>query len=1065
MSGPFVHPAKEPDLMTSRTKHPWTATWWAIVAVVLSVILRYSCPLYAQATGIILTGRITAPDGAPIPNAQISIANARDNKTKIVVSDVHGAYIAANLSPGQYEVSASAQGFYIAKAQLALHAIGKQVFNLVLQPRQNGVGGQTDFSGGGVVNSQTVRNIPLNGRSASDAALLEPGVSASRAPASGASAQRGFGNQITISGVRPRQNDSRLDGISINDYANSPPGSAAGVNLGVDAVQQITVLSGNYPAKYGNSSGGIVSFVTRSGTEEFHGSAFEFARNSVFDARNFFDIKKPPFTRNQFGGTIGGPIWKRRTFIFAAYEGLRQSLGISQVNTVPTVAARAGQLSTGNIAVDPTVLSFMNAFYPLPNGPILSPGDTGIYNFAGQQVIPENYFNTKVDQTISKQNSLSGTYMQDSATVRQPDEFNNKRTGYDSERQVATLDETHSFSKDAVNSVRLGMNRVVATTGLTFAAGNPQVSSTSFGSVPGQNAPQVSVTGLTSFTGGLGSPSNYNFHWTSIQGYDDFSLIRGRHSFKFGVAFERNWDNILGISNPGGTFAFNSLADFLTNQPYSLSAAIPGVVTERGLRQSIAATYFQDHWRVRPNLTIDLGLRYEPTTVPTEAHNRLTVLRNLTDATPHLGSPLFANPTMRNFQPRVGFLSDPFSDGKSTIGAGFGVFDVLPLLYLVQFNEVLSAPYFKSVNSTNLPAGSFPNTAFTTIANSTSSFRQAYFEPHPPRSYVMQWNLSLQRQLTENFIIKMAYVGSRSVHQPFRSEDADIVLPTLTPQGYLWPQPVGSGTRLNPNAGRITAGFWRSDAYYDALEVHLNGKVKRAVLEASYTWGKTIDTSSASIVGDEYLNSISSPLWFNPGINRGLADFNIAQNLELNYTWSMGTPGRVTGFRSRLLGGWQQGGIFEVSTGVPFTPTIGGDALGLKSTDPVIDVPNFVGGRGCRSQSNADSPFNYIRTQCFAFPIPNTLRGNLGRNTVIGPGLMNFDASLIKNTYVKSISDTFDVQFRAEFFNVLNHANFAPPLTNKNLFTPTGQPVANAGVITSTQTPSREIQFAIKAIW
>jgi hypothetical protein len=297
-------------------------------------------------------------------------------------------------------------------------------------------------------------------------------------------------------------------------------------------------------------------------------------------------------------------------------------------------------------------------------------------------------------------------------------------------------------------------------------------------------------------------------------------------------------------------------------------------------------------------------------------------------------------------------------------------------------------------------------------------------------------------------------------------EDADIVLPSLTPQGYLWPSPAGSGTRLNLNTGRLTAAFWEGNSFYDALQIQVKKKIgKELQIEGSYTWGKTIDTSSGSLVGDEYLNSISSPLWFDTKRNRGLADFNVAHNLEVNYTWDLDTPKWTAGFAAWAFGGWQLGGVFEASTGVPFTPGFAGDALGVKSTFPNIDVPNLSDGSGCGSLVNSGNPTHYIKTQCFSVPNPITLRGNLGRNTLVGPGLLNLDFSVFKNNYIKRISDTFNVQFRAEFFNILNRTNFAPPLDNRNIFDSSGNPIANAGLITSTQTPSRQIQFAVKVIW
>ena len=976
-----------------------------------------------------------------------------------------GTYAVANLLPGTYEVTASAQGFEDAHATVAINVDGKPVVNLVMRATSTAGagGGQSGPSSvkGDVTTS--VSDLPLNGRSASDVAALEPGVATARTQTSG-QAQRGFGTEMTISGGRPRQNDSRLDGISVNDYTNGPPGSALGVNLGVDAVEQFSVLTSNYPAQVGRSSGGVIGASTRSGTSEFHGSVYEFFRNSALDARNFFDTKKPPFRRNQFGVSLGGPILKDRTFIFGDYEGLRSSTGVTQVDTVPSAAALAGNLSTGQIQVDPTVFSFVTAFYPLPNGPLLGAGDTGIFTFSGQQVTPENYFTIKLDHKLSERDAVSGTYMFDTGRVRQPDELNDKRTGYDSRRQVFTANETHTFDPGFLSSFRFGVNRVVAVTGLTFPSGNPHASDGSFFTVPGKNAPGVSVTGLTQFSGGLGSPSNFNFHWTSIQAYEDLSSNRGKHALKFGVGLERIRDNMLGVSDAGGVFSFNSLNDFLTNVPYFLSAAIPSAVSERGLRQTILGAYIQDDWRWRPNVTVNLGLRYEMATVPTEVQGKLTTLRHITDATPHVGDPLFSNPTLRNFEPRVGVSWDPFGSGKTAVNAGFGMFDVLPLTYLIQFNELFSAPFFQLGSATNLPDKSFPSTAFAFV-DSPTTFRQAFFDPHPRRNYVTQWNLTIQHELGKNLSAMVGYVGSRGVHQPFRVEDIDIVLPTLTSKSYLWPSPAGSGTRLNLKAGRITAGLWSGDSYYNALEAQIKKKIARGSLEVSYTWGKSIDTSSGSLVGDEYTNSISSPLFFNPRLNRGLSDFNIAQNLEVNYTWEIGTPKWAAGSKAWVLGGWQVGGVFEGSTGVPFTPGFGGDALGVKSTDPNIDVPNLIAGPGCGSQVNPGNPVSYIKTQCFAVPNPITLRGNLGRNTLIGPGLLNFDCSLFKNNYIKRISDRFNAQFRAEFFNIVNHTNFAPPLDNRNIFDSSGSRVANAGLITSTQTPSRQIQFAVKLIW
>jgi len=409
---------------------------------------------------------------------------------------------------------------------------------------------------------------------------------------------------------------------------------------------------------------------------------------------------------------------------------------------------------------------------------------------------------------------------------------------------------------------------------------------------------------------------------------------------------------------------------------------------------------------------------------------------------------------------------DPFNNGKTIFDASFGFFDVLPLPYEIQYGELFSAPFFKSGNVTNLPAGSFPTGAFNIAAASTRSSEATYFDPNPHRNYVMQWNTGIQRQFRGDLTVKVGYVGSRGVHNIFRVSDADIVLPTLTKGGYLWPSPSGSGTRVNTNFGRIIGAFWQGDSFYDALAVQVKKRISRSFqFSSSYTWGKAIDTSSGSIEGDEYTNALTSPLWFAPKLGRGLSDFNVNQDLKLIYSWEIGGPRSAPSLETWALGGWQIGGVFETSTGIPFTPGVGGDALGVNSTDPNIDVPDVVASPNCTSLINPGNPTHFIKSQCLAAPNPIALRGNIGRNTIFGPRLVNLDFSLIKNNYIKHISNSCNVQLRAEFFNIFNHPNFDPPINNRSMFDSKGNPVGSGGLMDTTQTPSRQIQFAVKLIW
>jgi hypothetical protein len=369
----------------------------------------------------------------------------------------------------------------------------------------------------------------------------------------------------------------------------------------------------------------------------------------------------------------------------------------------------------------------------------------------------------------------------------------------------------------------------------------------------------------------------------------------------------------------------------------------------------------------------------------------------------------------------------------------------------------------------------------------------------------MQWNFNVQRELRPNLAAMVGYVGSHGVHQPFRSDSINIVMPTLTSAGYLWPVPVGTGTLLNTHLGEIKSLVWGGNSSYDALQVAIQKRMSRGLqLQGSYTWGKSIDTSSTTMVGDAFANSIASPHWFNIKMNRGLSDFNIGRIFVINGTWQVPAPKSFSGPAAWILDGWELGGIYKASDGVPFTATFGtdGDPLGLGNTDP-WDFPNRLTGPGCATLTNPGNPNNYIKTQCFAVPKAppsfftptastplcssdpqlnvlfgpgNTqgtppqcfnLRGNSGRNVLIGPGTSNLDFSVFKNNYVKRISENFNVQFRAEFFNILNHANFHVPTMpdNTDIFDSTGAPTGAAGLLTSTTTTAREIQFALKLIW
>jgi hypothetical protein len=1129
------------------------ASFFSIALMLFPLVAR------AQVAGGTLSGTITDPSGAGIPQAQVVIKNVATGVERTLTTNSDGFYIAPNLLPGDYQVTVSAKGFNTeVKSGINMTVGSRQTFDLALQVGTvtNKVEVSTEAPAvqlsssdiSATVNATTVRELPLNGRSWTDLASLQPGVDTIQTQPSFATGSdrgnRGFGQQLTISGARPQQNNYRLDGVSLNDYANGAPGSVLGGNLGVDAIQEFSVLTNNYSAEYGKTSGGVVNAITRSGTNAFHGSAYEFLRNSALDAKNFFEqngARKAPFKRNQFGGAIGGPIFKNKTFFFVDFEGIRQSKGIANLDNVPSPDARTGNLHQFMpVTVDPAVAKYL-ALYPVPAQCVdatNTPQDICPFIFVGQQIINENFVTARVDHKFSDKDSLFATYLFDRTPYNSPDSFGNVGLNTLSSRQIFATEETHSFTPTFVNAVRFGYNLENVNNDASVSALNPAASDTSLGAFAGRNAAVVNITGATSLSGGVGGLPTYLYGWESYQLYDDAFYTTGKHSIKFGGAFERMLLQVTALTDPNGIWFFSDVQHFLENAPTKFQGGIASSLSPRDLRQNIFGTYVQDDWRWKPNLTLNLGLRYEFSTVPTEIHGKIANLRNITDAQAVCGvvvtgcsskGAFFSNPTLHNFEPRVGFAWDPFKNGKMAVRGGAGLFDVLPLPYQFILLTTQSAPFFQYTSLTETgavppPPVCPPGTKLTfPLVNpcliSNNRLRGTYVEPDPKRNYVAQFNLNVQYQLTPSLAALVAYVGSRGIHQPFRVDEADITIPTLTSSGYVWPSgPSGgpAGGNLNQNFSSIRGLFYKGRSYYNALETQLAKRMSHGFqIQGTFTYGRSIDTSSATLAGDAFGNSISSLDYFDTRLTRGPSDFNVGKTAVINAIWDVPSPKSFTGIAHWLTDGWEFGTIFTVSDGVPFTPTFGtgNDPADTNSSDDFA-FPNRLGGPGCSSLTNPGNPTNYVKTQCFQLPTapslpfwkancdpnpPNlgpiadplnpppslsgaplpplvcfNLRGNAGRNIIVGPGIRSLDFSVFKNNRIRRISENFNLQVRLEMFNIINHPNFAPPGPgdgNTDIFTSDGSPltagVANnagntAGQLMRTTIPERQIQLALK---
>jgi hypothetical protein len=1063
-------------------------------------------PAHAQLAGANLSGVVMDTSGRSVPNAMVSIKNLSTGVIREVRSNSDGLYSAPNLLPGDYDIEASAPSFSKTIVKGVSLTVGSEralnltlkvgAINLVVEVTETPPLVESSSSTlSATVERETIVDLPLNGRDWTLLATLQPGVIAVRAQATtGNSANRGnrgFGNQLADSGHRPYENTYRVDGININDYTNGAPGSVLGVTLGVDAIREFNVVTSNYTAEYGRTSGAVINSVTRSGTNKFHGSSYFFDRDKVFDARNFFDpVTKPPFRRIQFGGSAGGPIIKDKTFIFGDYEGIRENQSLSQSDTVPSQNARNGQLFNNPIAVDPAVKPAL-ALWPLPNAGLSSNGDTGTFLTSALKVSTENYFTVKVDHQISANDSLNGTYFFDTAPQLIPDALDNIINQVFARRQMISLSETHAFSPSVVNIARLGFNRSQGKVSQPFKAINPAAADTSLGTVAGQTSAFLIVNGITS-AGGLGSFAGFTHTLNSIQAYDDIVVARGNHNLTFGVAFERVQSNEKPRPRVNGTFIFTNLSDFLTNNPFFFAFAGSSTGVEAGVRNDIVGGYAQDDWRVRSNLTVNLGLRYEIMTLPTEVHNLFGSTPSLYGGLPEPRKHYWlSNPTLHNFDPRVGFSWDPFGDGKMAVRGGIGVFSVLPLPFNWLGESTLGLPFSQVVDAILPGQGTFPKGVLNVVSFDPSQSQVTFAEPHPNRTYAMNWNFNIQRQLNEHVFAAIGYVGSHTVHQSFAAGDHNQVAPpqVQTVDGVLvWP--ASGGTLANSMVGPTYAVFYDGSTKYNGLQTQLRlTGLHGAQGQVSYTWSKCLDFGSSGGLGDAYTNSISSLIYFNKAGRRGVCDFDIRHNLSVNAIYDLPSPKPHTVF-NLIAGGWQIGGIVSASSGVPFTLGLAGDPLGQGSSDP-FDFPSRVAGCNPYNPNFKQSGASYINPNCFTYPsvsvnspvaplcsmvnnqfvdmngqrLCTNIFGNNGRNTLVGPKLVNVDLALLKNV---RISETVGLQLRFEFFNILNHANFQAPVDNLQF---NGIGVFNAvdpgsaGIIDSTTTPPRQIQFGAKIIW
>ena len=1082
---------------------------------------------YAQSANGTLQGTITDTTGAVVAGATVHVEAVLTGVARDTSTNSDGFYSAPNLNAGGYKVTVSAKGFAtyvqndvilsvgaVRNLDVSLSVSASEV-TVNVEASSNQVN-SADTSIQGIVDGKQTRDLPLNGRDWTTLATLNTGVSQILTQYAGAATattrlSRGLGAQMTIGGSRPQQNSYRLDGVNINDYANGGPGSVSGATLGVDAVQEFSVITSDAPAQYGRMSGGVVNSITRAGTNAFHGSAYDFVRNSVFDSRSWFDplSGEPSFRRNQIGGTFGGPIVKDKTFFFFNYEGFRQAQGVSLSSTVLSPNARTGLVTcTGNgkapcdtpgtttpaptgtsglqqLTVNAAVPPYL-ALFPLPNGPIS--GNSGTFNYVTTQKGNEDFSTLHLDHNFTQKDSLHGTLLYDTASL---DSADTTDTLYDeaiSRRTTGSLEEVHIFTARLANSFRVGYNRAVAIAPNEKGVINAAVNNPALDYYTGRSVGQLIVSGLTTVQGGSGSVGTNAFHYNSFQYYDDATYIFGRHSITFGGNIERDQNNTLGGVLPNGEWDFSSINNFLTNVPSYFEGGVPGTpVIPHDLRQTIYAAYVQDSWKLRSNITANLGLRYEMATDTTETAGRLGQLPTPTSTSGISVHSFFTNnPTAKNLEPRLGVAWDPYKNGKTVFSAASGLYDILPLNYFLQLQIISSAPSYEEGRVTYAGSGGsglFPVTPFYTT---TPLLRQIYTPRTPPRSYVIQTNVSFQQQLTTNTVLQIGYITSHGVHQVFTTNDINNVpyVGQDSSGNYYWPDitKVAGATRaaliLNPAVGTLSDTFFAGSSLYNALQASLSYSAPKGITgKIAYTWSHSIDDSSSAVSGASFSNAVSGLPSFDLRLDRADSDFDLRNVFSANAVAPLPDIKRG-GLYTSILRHWTFNNIINIRSGIPFTPIIGGDPLALLGSQPFAFPDRVVYNRSCTNKHNViNYVVNYIDTTCFAIPgtVPygsgfNGPRlGTSRRNTLDGPGFFFWTTGLMKD---QPITERLRAQFQIQAFNVDNHTNFANPASaqtqiyNTNATTYAVSASSTAGQLSApAATPGRQLQFALKLIF
>jgi hypothetical protein len=1090
------------------------------VSLVIALLAGFASvqSLHGQATASIV-GTVTDASGAVIAEAAVQARNTGTGIAQATVTDGQGRFRLPDLQIGEYEVQATKTGFQTVVRRGVTLTVGSEPvldFSLAVGQAQQTVTVESEVSQvetqstavGALVEGKQVRDLPLNGRNFTQLLTLAPGVTQIPLGAPGAgSTFYGNGQKYTIAGSRPSGQAYLLDDQDLTNFWNNGPGAGGlGTALGVEGIAEFQTLTNTYSTQYGGN-GAVINASSRPGTNTFHGSAYEFLRNDKLEDRNFFDLQSgaPPYHQNQFGGSMGGPIKKDKIFFFANYEGLRKSQVTSAIATVPDSCAHqflttasasgtcGGPIAQNNtpFATNPAVQSAIRntmALWPMPNyNAELAPGGTP--SETGQAVVldplrgHENYILGRVDYNISAKDALFVRYVLDYAQ-------RNFTTGIplwpelDTTRDhFVSIEERRLFSASVVNTAHVGFSRTWEDANVY---GSPTVSNgvvtpgtvSSSGLHPLQFFPGAgredgtiaTFSGLTP----LGASTTLPFYLVpnKFSFGDDVVWTSGAHSVKLGGTVTRMRENTWAPFIVGGNWTFPNMNAFLTGAASQVQGQVsdiqnPTADAAKDYRYWLYSPYAEDQWRASTKLTITVGLRYSPTSIISEERHQMYNLINPFQpggAFVPVKTSSASNPSLRNWDPRVGLAWDPFADHKTSVRASFGMFH--NVLFSRDLNYWLQPPFLTATQTSaqgllypalfsNLGAGS--NTVNVPTNGTLSITNGDYYGVHST-PYQMQWNFTIQRQLMESTVWTIGYIGSHNLHM-FIQRDFNFPQPCLSASAGCFyngaPTFAGAtGTpnpRLDPQYNSLQLADNLASSHYHALQTSVDHRFSRNWQGlVSYTFSKSIDNGSGTY-GLDGGGIASNPV--NMSLDTGLSNFNRKHNLRVSGIYSL--PFKAKGIAGGVVNGWQVIGVFSYLSGAPANPLSATNRV-FTGTGSNAGRPNAVAG--CNLYSGFQTLNAWFNTACFTLQ-PLGTYGNAGRDTIIGPNLWNLDNSLTKD--FKPV-ERVTIQFRAEAFNIMNHPSFQNP--NTTIFAGAALN-GSAGKITATNSQPRQVQLALKLLF